>query len=121
MLDLPDGLYPFIDERFPLAELVMVKQPAELEALFKAQAAATGVEIMRDQPVELNCRSAEFPDATFLIYWPLGRTPIHMLVPKRLARGRAWKPCAVHNIFVPLLFSPAECDTLREILGVACD
>jgi hypothetical protein len=89
MLDLPDGLYPFIDERFPLSELVMVEAPAELEALFKAQAAANGVEITRDEPVELNCRSNEYPDATFLIYWPLGQPRIYMLMPKRLARGRA--------------------------------
>src|SRR5271166_4870719 len=98
MLELPDGLYPFIDERFPLSELVMVEAPAELEALFKAQAATNGVEIMRDQPVELNCQSAEFPDATFLIYWPLGQPRIHMLVPKRFAQGARSELCAVHSV-----------------------
>ncbi len=86
---LPDGHYPFIDERLPLSELVMVEAPSDLEALFKSQATANGIEIIRDEPVELRCRSAEFPDATFLIYWPHGHEHIHMLVPKRFAAGRA--------------------------------
>jgi len=86
---LPDGLYPFVDERLPLAELAMVEAPADLEALFKAQAAANGVDIIRDEPVELRCQSEQYPDATFLVYWPHGTHRIHMLVPKRLAKGRA--------------------------------
>jgi hypothetical protein len=72
MLELPDGLYPFIDERLPLAELTMVEAPRDLEALLKSQAASNGVEIIRDEPVELRCRSKEYPDATFLVYWPHG-------------------------------------------------
>jgi hypothetical protein len=60
-----------------------------LEALFKARSAASGVEIIRDEPVELRCQSAQYPDATFLIYWPRGTDCIHMLVPKKFAVGRA--------------------------------
>jgi hypothetical protein len=86
---LPDGLYPFIDERLPLGELTMVEAPPDLEALFKSQAAANGTTLIRDQPVELSCRSEEYPKATFLIYWPLGQDRIHMLMPKRFAQGRA--------------------------------
>jgi len=86
---LPDGLYPFIDRRLPLAELTMVEAPRELETLFKSQAAANGIEIIRDEPVELRCNSKEYPAATFLIYWPLGYDRIHMLVPKDVAKGRA--------------------------------
>ena len=86
---LPDGLYPFIDQRLPLNELTMVEAPPDLEALFKSQAAANGVEIIRGEPIELRCRSKEYPDATFLIYWPVGQDRIHMLVPKRFAKGRA--------------------------------
>jgi hypothetical protein len=86
---LPDGLYPFIDQRVPLSKLAMVEAPPDLEALFKSQAAANGIEIIRDQPVELRCQSAEYPDATFLIYWPRGTDRIHMLVPKKFASGRA--------------------------------
>jgi hypothetical protein len=85
---LPDGLYPFIDECLPLSELVMVEAPPQLEVLFKAQAAATGIEIIRDEPVELRCTSAEYPDATFLVYWPRGQERIHMLAPKRFSKGR---------------------------------
>jgi len=88
-MHLPDGLYPFIDERLPLSELVMVEAPPDLEAVLKSQAAANGVEIVRDEPVELRCCSAEYPDATFLVYWPHGTERIHMLVPKKFARGRA--------------------------------
>jgi hypothetical protein len=86
---LPDGLYPFIDQRLPLAELTMVEAPPQLEALFKSQAAKHGIEIIRDEPVELHCQSEEYSDATFLIYWPLGYDRIHMLVPKHFAKGRA--------------------------------
>jgi hypothetical protein len=89
MPKLPDGLYPFIDERLPLTELTMVEAPTDLEALFKSQAAANGVEIVRDEPVELRCQSEQYPDATFLVYWPLGTHHIHMLVPKKFAQGRA--------------------------------
>ena len=82
---LPDGDYPFIDQRLPLSELAMVEAPAELEALFKKQAARNGIDILRDQPVELRCQSEEFADATFLIWWPTGSNSIHMLVPKKFA------------------------------------
>jgi hypothetical protein len=85
---LPEGLYPFIDQRIPLAELAMVEAPQDLEALFKAQSAANGVELIRDEPVELRCQSEQYPDATFLIYWPRGDERIHMLVPKKFAVGR---------------------------------
>jgi hypothetical protein len=88
MRTLPDGDYPFIDQRLPLAEMAMVEAPPDLEALFKDQAARNRVALLRDQPVELRCRSNEYPDATFLIWWPTGSDRIHMLVPKKLASGR---------------------------------
>jgi hypothetical protein len=83
-----DGLYPFIDERLSLADLVKVEAPPDLETLLKSQAAASGVEI-RDGPVELRCRSAEYPDATFLVYWPRRTDRLHMLVPRRFAKWLA--------------------------------
>ena len=86
---LADGFYPFIDQRLPLSEMTMVEAPAELELLFKSQAASNGIEILRDTPVELRCRSDEYPDATFLVYWPLGIDRIHMLVPTKFAVGKA--------------------------------
>lgn len=89
MQTLPDGHYPFIDERLPLSEMVMVEAPADLEALLKSQAAANGTAIVRDVPVELRCASADYPDATFLVYWPYGTDRLHMLVPKKFATGRA--------------------------------
>lgn len=87
--DLPDGLYPFIDKRLPLSQLVMVEAPADLERLLKAQAAASGIELIRDEPVELRCQTEQYGDATFLIYWPRGQERIHMLVPVEFAKGRA--------------------------------
>lgn len=86
---LPDGNYPFIDQRLPLADLTMVEAPPDLQALFIEQAEQNGIELVRDLPVELRCRSKTYPDATFLIYWPYGNNKIHMLVPKELATGRA--------------------------------
>ncbi len=89
MLPLPDGFYPFIDRRLPLSDLTMVEAPPDLEALFKSQAAENGIEIIRDEPVELHCQSEQYPDATFLVYWPRGHERIHMLVPTKFAKGRA--------------------------------
>jgi hypothetical protein len=89
MKELPEGLYPFIDERFRLADMAMVEAPSDLEAMFKRQAVLNGIELIRDEPVELRCQSEDYPDATFLVYWPLGKERIHMLVPKRFATGRA--------------------------------
>jgi hypothetical protein len=28
------------------------------------------IDIIRDEPVELRCQSEQYPDATFLVYWP---------------------------------------------------
>src|ERR1700722_18796167 len=81
IVKLADGCYPFVDERLGLSEMTMVEAPPALEALFKAQAIANGVEIIRDAAVELRCQSEEYPDATFLIYWPTGTDQIHILVP----------------------------------------
>jgi hypothetical protein len=86
---LADGFYPFIDQWLPLSEMTMVEAPPKLEGLFKSQAVASGIEIRRDEPVELHCQSEEYPDATFLVYWPLGSDRIHMLVPTKFAAGRA--------------------------------
>jgi len=86
---LPDGEYPFIDRRYPLFELAMVEAPVPLEALFRREAANAGIEILRDQLVELRCQSEEYPDATFLVWWPSGSERMHMLVPKERATGRA--------------------------------
>jgi hypothetical protein len=88
MIAPPDDHYPFIDERFPLSEMTMVEAPPQLEALFKSQATKNGIAIVRDAPVELRCQSAEYSDATFLIYWPTGSERIHMLVPTKFAVGR---------------------------------
>ena len=88
-LDLPDGLYPFIDQRLPLADLAMIEVPLALEQLLRTQAKANGVDIHRGAPVELRCQSAEFPDATFLVYWPYEEDRLHMLAPKQFRVGLA--------------------------------
>lgn len=86
---LPDGSYPFIDERLPLSELTMVEALPSLETLLRAQAEINGVEIIRGAPVELTIKSQEYPDATFLIFLPLEEDRLHMLVPKRFVIGAA--------------------------------
>ncbi len=88
-MKLPSGSYPFIDRRFPLNELAMTEAPADLEALFRREAEANGIELIRDRPVELTLRSDVLPDATFLIWWPSDDERIHMLVPVEHVRGRA--------------------------------
>jgi hypothetical protein len=86
---LPDGMYPFIDQRLPLSDLAMIEAPVELEDLLRSQATANGIEIVRDAPVELRCTSEEYPDATFLVYWPSGNQRLHILAPKQFSKGRA--------------------------------
>jgi hypothetical protein len=85
----PSGSCPFIDRRFPLSELAMTEAPADLECLFRREAEANGIELIRDRPVELTLRSDVLPDATFLIWWPSDDDRIHMLVPVDHVRGRA--------------------------------
>lgn len=88
-IQLPDDLYPFINERLPLSELTMIEAPADLEQLLRVQAAKNGISIARGVPVELRCQSAEYPDATFLVYWPHEEDRLHMLAPRQFATGRA--------------------------------
>lgn len=89
MIDLPDGLYPFIDQRLPLSQLSMIEAPRDLERLLREQAAANGISIIRGVPVELTCRSDEFPEATFLVFWPMDDDRLHMLAPNRFRIGSA--------------------------------
>ena len=67
----------------------MIEAPRDMEMFFHAQAVKNGTSIIRGVPVELRCQSAEFADATFLVYWPDDDEHLHMLVPKQLAKGRA--------------------------------
>lgn len=85
---LPDGMYPFIDEKFPLSELAMIETPAGLKAILVEQAKNSGIEIVRDQPVEIRCVTEKYGDAVFLIYWPHGEQ-MHMLAPRKFQRGSA--------------------------------
>lgn len=85
---LPPGSYPFIDRTYELADMVFAEAPAELEAVLKAQAKENGVDIIRDAPVELKCRSEEWPDAVFVVFWPSSSDRINLLVPKQFALGR---------------------------------
>lgn len=87
-VNLPDGDYPFIDQRLPLSEMSMIEVPPDLEALLKDQATKNGISIVRNEPVEFRCQTKEFGDACFLIYWPEGQR-MHMLAPKGFQTGRA--------------------------------
>jgi hypothetical protein len=69
--------------------MAMTEAPLKLETLFKDQAARNGIEIVRDKVIELRCRSEEFLDALFVIWWPTGSDRIHMLVPMKFVSGRA--------------------------------
>jgi len=64
----------------------MVEAPTEMETLLRSQAQANGVSTAKGSPVELKSRSAEFPDATFLVYLPQEEDRLLMLVPKRFAK-----------------------------------
>ncbi len=88
-IKLAPGSYPFATQRYDLGDLAMVEAPPALEALFRQEAAANGVELLRDQPVELKCRLEDETIATFLVWYPTGQDRIHMLVPKEHVTGRA--------------------------------
>lgn len=86
-VELHDQQYPFIDRRYPVAELAMIEMPQALEELLRSEAAARGVIIARGQMVELRCQSAQYPDATFAVYWPYEEDRLHMLAPRELSKG----------------------------------
>ena len=89
MRNLPDGIYPFADKRFPLRELAMREAPPALEELLKTAATTSGTPIVRDEPVELTCLAAGFPDAKFLVYWPCSSERLHILAPRDSVVGKA--------------------------------
>ncbi len=82
---LAPGSYPFATERHDLADMAMVEASPALEALFKQEAEANGIAILRDEPIELKCRLGKETIAAFLVWYP----SIHLLVPKELVTGRA--------------------------------
>lgn len=86
---LPEGDYPFADTLLPLSEMAMMEAPMELEELLRTAAANDGIEIIRDQPVELRCASRNFPEATFIVFWPSGAQRLNILAPKSAVTGRA--------------------------------
>ena len=86
---LPDGVYPFATDEYPLATMAMAEAPAELEVLLKSAARESGIEIIRDIPVELICRTPDGLNPTFMVWWPHGSDRLHILTPKELIQGRA--------------------------------
>lgn len=86
---LPDGNYPFIDREYPLVDMIMAEAPPELEQLIRQQAEATGMDIIRNVPVELTCVTGTDMIARFPVWWPQGSERLHILTPARLVRGRA--------------------------------
>lgn len=86
---LPDGLYPFAAEEYPLAEMAMAEAPADLEALLRTVSEANRTAIVRDLPVELTCSMPDGVKLRFMVWWPSGNGRLHILTPKTLIRGRA--------------------------------
>lgn len=86
---LPEGTYPYNDRVLPLAELVFVEAPPELQALLVGQAKANGTDIIRDVPVEIRCMHEGHVEATFVVWWPHGHAEMHVLMPREYVRGRA--------------------------------
>jgi hypothetical protein len=86
---LPDGVYPFTTNEYPLEAMAFAEAPAELEAFLKQAADAAGVAIIRDKPVVLVCRSPDVADQKFMVWWPSGHERLHVLTPKHYITGRA--------------------------------
>jgi hypothetical protein len=85
---LPDGVYPFREDEYPLSELSLSEAPPDLAAILVAQAEANGVALLRDVVVELKCRVDGIDENRFTVYWPTGDV-MHLLVPKKYVVGRA--------------------------------
>lgn len=85
---LPDGDYPFREDVYPLAELAMAEAPPELVEFLVAQARVIGIDLIRDEIVELVCKGDGVPEQRFTIYWP-SSAGMHVLVPKTHVVGRA--------------------------------
>ena len=81
--------YPFQDETYPASAMAMSEAPAELEALLLAQAQANGIEIIRDELVELVCNLPDTDAMRFMVFWPSGAERMNILVPRHFAKGRA--------------------------------
>lgn len=85
---LRDREYPFREDYYPVAELAMSEAPPELARFLIATARANGIELIRDEIVELICRGVGVPEQRFTIYWPAGST-LHVLVPRQHVVGKA--------------------------------
>lgn len=85
---LPDGIYPFREDTYPLSELSMAEAPPDLAKFLLEQAKANGIKLIRDEIVELVCRGVGLEENRFTIYWPSG-AGIHLLVPRKHVSGRA--------------------------------
>lgn len=86
---LPDGLYPFAAEEYPLAEMAMAEAPADLEALLRTVSESNRTALVRDLPVELTCAMPDGVNLRFMVWWPSGNERLHILTPKALIQGRA--------------------------------
>jgi hypothetical protein len=70
-----------VESVVPLVRLSSVNPASSVRSL------KSGVEIIRDEPVELSCQSEEYIEAMFLIFWPTDTERIHMLVATKFAVG----------------------------------
>lgn len=84
---LPEGDYRFREDTYPLSELAMSEAPPELANLLIDQAREQGVELIRDQVVELICQGPGISELGFTIFWPKG-DKLHILVPRQFVKGR---------------------------------
>jgi hypothetical protein len=86
---LDNGEYPFIGERLPLSHLAWIEVPPSLEDLFRDQARANGIQLIKGRPLELRCVTPQYGEAVFMIFWPHDEDRLHMLAPKEFQKGKA--------------------------------
>lgn len=83
---MTDELVPFGEQEFPRSQLQWTEAQPSLKTLLVSQAAANGVELIRDEEVRLDCL---LPDGTvmrFVVFWPAGQERINVLAP---AKGKS--------------------------------
>lgn len=74
---------PFGDERFSRQRMRWSEAEPALEKMLLTQAAANGIELIRNEEVRLDCKTPDGTVLSFLVFWPSGQQRINILAPDR--------------------------------------
>lgn len=64
---IPDGRYPFADQRFRFDELTLTRPPKDLADFLEAEIVRNGLKVPTDELLEINIESDGFATASFAV------------------------------------------------------